>query len=107
MPSGPARWMFAVGIAAALLCLALAASALADLPDVSQVNPLDDGVGGVALAQFGASWHLQFPSDIFVTPSGGALQISGSQGTDAPTNMPVPEACEMLSACRPSHLCCK
>ena len=79
MPSRFASRMLVVGIAAAVVCLALAASALADFPDVSQVDPLADGVGGVALAQFGSSWHLQFPSDIYVTPGGGALQISGSR----------------------------
>jgi hypothetical protein len=77
MPSKFAIKALAAAISVLAASCAFAVSALADTPDVTQDNPLNDGVGGISLQQSGSAWHLVFPSDIYV--SSGTLQISGQR----------------------------
>src|ERR1700704_1723600 len=79
MPSNFApKWLCAAVVAVAG-SLAMAGSASALFPDIQQANPLNDGVGPLAITQNGSSAVLAFPSDIFVGNNGGSLQISGSR----------------------------
>jgi hypothetical protein len=78
MPSRFARTRIsAIAALVVTASLALAAHSSAATPDVTQDNPLNDGVGGISLQQSGSAWHLVFPSDIYV--SSGTLQISGQR----------------------------